>query len=300
MAAAQTMAMTTTQKIIAIAVTIIIISTVAIPVIDDLQSTIHSTGQNTTQKFAVSNQAVDSVSIQLSGSVVTVNGFSLTPSEQVIIAISDDFRIVALDIGGTVQVHVGTDSDTNRTTGDITITNGNLTYTVYGSDTPTVKALTSPNILYASESGSYGQFSGGLLNVNKDTVMYAVVSHTVSNAGLDPTSLYVSAVVKGTYQGLASAFAYGANSASVSIPEANITEKPGYLSIDTSKGVNISASAVQGVYSTYDFVQFVAPLQYTYYSDADSGLINLIGVIPILLILVPLMMAVRMIALRRN
>ena len=290
MAAAQNMAMTTTQKIIAIAVTIIIISTVAIPVIDDIlddtEVTVH---QNAAMRYQLDTRITADTAISYSGGVCTIGStvidFNPYPGSYPLI-ITDTFVVTLWDAD---VLGIISDGRIDNVT----------TATLSASAISFVDSLSNPvSISYsaidciASNSGIYGAFPYSYqFYFNKDANLISTT-----------TQLNGVSVFKGTYNDMDIAFnlPFSGTVTDISMNINVVDSGKGYYSpaeYTYSATINDVPTTVFGNVNSV----IIAPIDYTVDPNIDiDGVGNLIAVIPILLILVPLMMAVRMIALKRN
>lgn len=286
--------MTMTQKIIAIAVTIIIISTVAIPVIDDLQESQKSAANNTSELFNAVIGSGEDITITTSDGAASINGYAAPSGVDVFVSASlVVFYNNGLKVVDMVNNFVGAVS------GSIVISDRTFNYTTAGSVEKS--GTITGTYLYLAENGTYGQFKpqdGARFNNNSQ--MYGVVlTAPIAAVNYTAVTAFVSGSVRG---GFVVNEGYDLVNGSLVDVTSTLTPKLTYTETD---GYNVLSAAsvvadVSGSSGYAGILHIYAPIQYHYISDEDSSLFNLIGVIPIILILVPLMLAVRMIALKRN
>lgn len=299
MATATATPMTMTQKIIAIAVTIIVISTVAIPIINEMQQGQISVYQNSTELFACASSGDDITLTVVSAGHVEVNGYEVpTVNSSRLLAVSDN---VAIIIGSSSSTFVAVTDPVNgrHNTTEVTITGGVLSY-VDTNVTYTVNL--EGDFYYPSASGTYGMFyPSSEYNFNKEAVFFTFVNNSFSNAGLSPNTVSVNALYKGTYNDLKFLFASESSFVGGSATITNIDDSgEGYLSTTSNSQVSYVIKNDVGTYTYSGPKAFLAPLEYISIAESNEFAVQLFDVIPILLLLVPLMMAVRMITLRRN
>lgn len=283
-------------SVVAIAIIVLIVSTVAVPVIEDSTSEYRTTGQNADMFYKMAANT-DVVNITLADDTLTVNGYvlpAITANTDTIVVFADDFRISAFYNDG-VQVHISTPNIAGRTTGNIAINSNTVTWTAYDTSDSLSYQYTSSTLLYASSTGDYGAFSyGHTANLNTDSKIYAMVSVVMDGT-------YISGLLSGTIYNLVPSFLVGASSVSLDFSNAVADSGKDYLIY--TNGYNSTISAVidgQTKTVTQISIPILAPIEYTYISDSDSSIISLLNVVPILLFLVPVMFAVRMIQTRRN
>lgn len=301
MAAAQTMAMTMTQKIVAIAVTIIIISTVALPIIDDAEAGIKVVTQNTGQTFSMVEQdnSTDYTITYISSSSVSINGVIYPINTYDIILYSDGLTV---DIAAS-NMRVTTPDYLENTT-EIVLSGGTATYT----NTSSIEHTADYSwFLIMNTTGNYGLFRSGEIFINEESTLYYTRANTsFTNSDLDPSSVNARGyVMAGTFDNLKSVFAQsnttGVTSIELSGKITGVTEvsKGVYsVKVGTNK-IDAVADTNLGEYTNTAIAMSIiaAPLNYYYYDDSST---SMFGIVAIMLILVPVMLAVRMITLRRN
>lgn len=303
MAAAQNMAMTSTQKIIAIAVTIIIISTVAIPIIDDLQDQQTTVVQNTTEKYVSSANTDGAVTLSFVGTSFYVNGVETDKPTWAVLAASP--KMILASSGATATTMQLITKDLRVVITSLTWNNGNVSYVAGDSTEGTVSDV--GDIFYVAKKGDYGLFYGTTDDYHINVDQKALVVAHKGWASTSPAFDGVFELKNGEFT--ASDFTLEANTLTYGEPFADVTtwsfggsivkdgDSPNYVVSPLSLTyVNPSNSTSYTDVGVYVF----APLAYNIISSEDASMINLIGIIPIILILVPLMMAVRMMALKRN
>lgn len=300
MAAAQNMAMTTTQKIIAIAVTIIIISTVAIPVIDDVQKEIATTGNNSAFSFMASTGSDITTSITNVDSTISIGDLVISKTGDVHAAtILISSGLIINTYSSTLRVtDISNDIQLAQVTA-IDITSGAYSYTVSGTD---YSGTLAGDVLFLSDTGTYGYFDSiSDLKLNSNSKVYVTYAVTPFRDSSN-NSLSLTGVISGTIKdGMSGTLYKYVSSEFVSVSSSstiNAVDEDGIMYSLT----NIESSAIDSsvTYNRTVTGGIFAPIEYKYISDSDESLINLIGILPIMLILVPLMMAVRMMALKRN
>lgn len=304
MANATATPMTMTQKIIAIAVVIIIISSVALPVIDQMQQGTTETGSNTplfrVGEITDANEHI----LSFSSGTATFDDYSVDMSSagNQIMAVTDSIVVFHRNSSNDMRVYAA-DADTPYgAVSSITFENGTATWEI--SDTTYTKTYTQ---LYALDpNGNYGGYTSGTeLKFNADSVLFGwQFNLDVKNPDLDPSTIrYISLLFKGTYNDMQSVILTTANEA--------VTESDGTVSLSAHLQDGGYYSFVLGTDATSTVVEndvgdyfatlgyaLLAPITYTYSEELDGA--DLFGVVAIMLILVPVMMAVRMIALKRN
>ena len=275
-------------KVVALTVFIIIATQLLIPVVDDVQTSIYSEAMNTTSYFAVAN-ASDTVTITYDEDTqeIVVNGFTIpdTPnlSQYKLLAYADDFFLCyRLSVSKIYLESKQYGSSISITSGTITIDADKITY----SET---EIPYSGTLYYAAESGDLGLF--GIkdpdlkFNADSELVTFCATS--------------VAFIAKGTYDNMTMDFFFSLSE------DYQGVENPGFISgvVDSNQGyyhlannsrfefkiVNSDDSVTDTAVGS---VSVVAPIEYRYTGPSDVSMINLIGVIPILVIIAAIVMAV--------
>lgn len=296
-------------SVVAIAIIVLIVSTVAVPVIEDSSETIRTVDQNTAQRYSIVSSTA-ALTVDSSSNVVQIGDYTMPTGTGVgIVAITDSFILRHYDVGHPELMYVddGVNDLFSQSTSFVVFDGTKMTYTSSGVE----RTCNYSWLLIASDSGDYGFFSGVAFNFNKDSVIYTVYWNNVTNSDLSPTSARCMAVLAGKMGEFKSVFCTtdtvdvtfaGNNAGSVNIT--SFSEGDGYYTMPISPRatLTVQSSSPAGDYSIVNssWTVFIAPIEYTYISDNDYAAINLLDVLPILLFLVPVMFAVRMIQTRRN
>lgn len=304
MANSNASATTLTQKVIAIAVMIVVISTVALPVIGDMQDGETKTGSNTPiYRLDLLNDSA-AHTLSFADSTATYGDYVISftgVTSGTLLAFSDTFMAFYRSSSGDMRIYVNDGSAPYGAMSSITFENGIATWTASGNTyTKAYSWLYVPN-----QNGSLGAFNtGDTIKFNASSELWAFQYNLdVKNQDLEPATIrYVTALNHGTYNNMQSVIAYTANesvTSTDSVVSLNAISDDGYLTyIVGSSTADYTVENNLGVYTASLKFFVTAPVEYTYTTGNDWA--NLIGVLPILLILVPVMMAVRMIATRRN
>lgn len=288
-------------SVVAIAIIVLIVSTVAVPVIDNAQEDQKTEYNNTTEQFKLVS-SVESITIRwlstteysINDVVYTIRGTTIAISDNVIITVvQNNIQVRNISDDGS-----GFNLDTSAALGTnqvVTISNGILT-----TDKGSCSVLGNLFIISNSEDATYGYYPySGVVNINKQSVFAANLTITINSVSylISCHGTYDNLVVTGVYNNTSSQFMDPADFSIQFVGE--ITDNGSYLTIGSKLfkatyndgGVEYSGQNTRGIY---------APIQYYVISDSDATIISLLGVIPILLFLVPVMFAVRMIQTRRN
>lgn len=273
--------------VLSILVAVIIVATVAIPVIEDSSKDIHSTVQNTTQKYYAtsSSDLSEDLTITLeSASNYKINGesYDLSLNNIVIITDTGDMWVI---YANNYNLYQKSGNYAQRSLG----IGGFTTFYTDG----TYKATTSAgveytgtfgNVVYPSNDGDLGYFinSTAYANDASDVIFFSISGSNGAMFAIEykATGEEVEKIV--------SPFASGAG---VTLTDAAIS----YNSSDET----IADNAINGLTykvgdTSYTLRSFIAPLEYKTITENDSAMISILQIVPLLLLIVPVMMAVRM------
>lgn len=292
------------MKIITIVVAVLMIATVALPVIEDAQAGLVIHKQNTGQTYSmIESSSTTEYVITVSGTTVTVNDYTVGPlSELTHIAFTDTLFVQYLSSSLRVLSDNYTGNDINTTT--ITFSNGTATWTSNGNS----YSNTYSWIMIADPDGNYGAFNSGEVFFNADSKVFLGYTNltTNTNSDLTPTTVTVRAAgFFGTYDDLQTLICTTSTAGITSISGTAVIDSA-VVHSDSTISVNLASSQVSCVFTTDvgDYTdnielygRIIAPLEYTV---IDNSMYSLFGVIGVLLVIVPVMMAVRMMALKRN
>lgn len=273
--------------VLSILVAVIVVATVAIPVIEDSSKDIHSTVQNTTQKYYAtsSGDLSEDLTITLeSTNSYTINGESYDLNINSIVMITDTGDMWVI-YGNNYNLYQKNSSYIQRSLG----IGGSTTFYTDG----TYKATTSAgveytgtfgNVIYPSNDGDLGYFlnSTAYADDASDIIFFSISGSNGAMFAIEykATGEEVEKIV--------SPFASGAE---VTLSDAAIS----YNSTDET----IADNAINGLTykvgdTSYTVSSFIAPLEYKTITENDSAMISILQIVPLLLLIVPVMMAVRM------
>lgn len=284
--------------VIGITIAIILIASM-VPTMLSSSDNIKSIGTNTTEGAITYSLASDpEVTISHGTSVIDVNGYELTPSRQTIIAACDTWCIFAFDTNNFYVLHDET-YDTVLSTSDAVISNGVLSYTKSNNSEITMDVVGT--VIYGDNvNPSYvGYTSGTTFNTNANSKVYIFGNPGMTNSNLSPNSISPIAYGFGTIGDLEYACM---NIAGVTASSVELTTDPentaGHLSITNKYDAEVTNttgtySTTQATYGTY------VPINYDDITSSDQSMRDLIGIIPIMLIIAVLIMAVGLVSKSR-
>lgn len=289
-------------SVVAIAIIVLIVSTVAVPVIEDSTDGIKISKQNSGQMFAlttVNDSKSYSFSYDSESGYVTVNDYSFKPTNGSTLAFTDSIYVFFQN-----GMRAYADNDvTAVSTSSIVFASGVASWNISGVEytaSYTYAFLPDPN-------GTYGAFkSGDVIKFNADSkLVYTGANQLFTNSNLDPSSILVrNLVLYGTYDNFDSLWARstteGITYISLNSDLGDLVTQfdDGHMELTVGSNWQITAETNLGDYTRLTtLITVIAPLEYWVH---DSNMVSLFGVVTIILFLVPVMMAVRMIQTRRN
>lgn len=288
--------------VVCLVVIVILIATVGIPVIEDAQKEQISVEQNTTEKFAVSSGEISEVTISITEGSLTVNDYVITTTGSRMVAFADDFFIYSNSATSSLGLAIdGTSTIVSGLT-EIVINDANKTIS-YSSST----ANYTGTLYYASEKGDYGSFAySNPVYFNDDSILFfSVFDGPFVNNELSPNTIRGSVFFKGTYDDLQKMVAIktlnnvstAPNAAAVTLSD--ITEVDSICKSTNAQTLfDMTITDDTGTYSysrpSGNWYQMIAPIEYQYISDNDSMIVSLLSVIPLVLLIIPVMIAVNM------
>ena len=289
--------MTMTQKIIAIAVTIIIISTVALPVIQDMQNAQIVEEMQSGELYSVKHTN-EKVTLGYDSTYgPTLNGVALSSIYTGQTKETTRYYVICDSVVGFAFYTLSTQSWSYwaiKSTSSLTnVSINNASYSaVFESGTVTITASSTYTSSYdylviPDTTGNYGiwDYSDRPWHVDSDSTIYAALNTTAR-----------SYLIAGKISDLKVEFEISSGSLVT-----GSTASASYVPTDDGKsnvlsGITLNSGGSSA--SIVDYAVVVCPL--SYHTISDDRMYDLIGIIPIFLILVPVMLAVRMITLRRN
>ncbi len=273
--------------VLSILVAVIIVATVAIPVIEDSSKDIQTTVQNTAQKYYAtsSGDLTEDLTITLeANNRYTINGesYSLTVANIAIITDTGDLWVLYANNYNLYQ------KSNNHVSVSLSI-GGSTTFYTDGtykatSSTGTEYTGTFNNVIYPSTDGDLGYFlnTTAYADDTSDIIFFSISANNGALFAIDykATGEEVEKIV--------SPFASGAE---VTLTDVAIS----YDSTDET----IADNAINGLTykvgdTSYTINSFIAPLGYKTVTNKDSAMISILQIVPLLLLIVPVMMAVRM------
>lgn len=278
----------------AITVTVIMLAAM-IPIISDSSESIISYENNeigTNETYAIASSP--EITISKGESVINVNDYAITPASQTILAACDTWVVFAFNTSG-IYVLYDEGYDQVKTGTDVSISGGNLTYTLNSDSSEVTKAI-SGNVLYADNvNPTYVSYkTSATFKVDATSTIYVYGNPQLNNSSLTPNNLKPIAFGKGTIEGISYAFMDKVVSASSIEFAADPTEVSGHwavsntfkASVTNTDGTYSSDSALYGTY---------VPIKYKEITDTDTQMRNLLAVIPVMLVISVLLFAVAMV-----
>lgn len=279
--------------VVGITVAIIVIAAM-VPAMMDTTDNIKSVGSNdTTNAITYSISADPDLTLSVGSSAINVGDYEVSPTRQTILAACDEWCVFAFNTSAIFVLYDG-GYDSLASGTDVVISNGTLEYTKAGNVDVTKDVVGS--VIYAdNKAPTYVGYVGTTtFKVNSGAPVYFFNNAALNNSGLTPTSISPIAYGKGTPDALEYVCMNVEASASSIEPTAEPTPIDGHLamsnvytaSVTDSNGTYTNDSATYGTY---------VPINYDDVTSSDKQIINLIGIIPVMMIIAVLLLAVAMV-----
>lgn len=303
-----------TYGVVSLVVIVLLIATIAIPVIENSQSMIRTSDNNTTMRFSAVDTA-DNVNLEIvydsdEDNPVFVGDYNIPLASSgvtYLVALSESFVIYKFTThSNLVVIHDGIQNPIVSAS----ISDGILSFADKNTSTEYTVEV-SGNLLYAAEKGSYGEFFGSSINLNKGDVVYAVhnSSSALNKVGGEGT-LTIGSLLKTTV-GDSTTLAYTPLVYNYgTLDSTKLTSYGGTqtLTYDSDKDLYNLSNTTISLSATYDSENYArnistsifAPIEYTYVSVNDSAIVQLLSIIPLIMCIVPIMVVVGFISSRRD
>lgn len=283
-----------TMGIVGLVVIILMVTGAVIPAVENGQSEIRTETQNTGYSYlATSTDNLNlTASFDSDTSTLTINGYAIVLTATVPIFVCGDDVAVCTTTGIRFE---GADGTVVPTASAIEVVDG--AYTVTTSTDPVTGDLSGTSITYLTENGKLSYFApSASFNCNEDSKIQ-MFRIGVSISGVART--HIDAV--GTVKNLTSIIKTSTNDGFVEwtdvVVTADYTEQDGYYTVSK---LNYTGTYNGQTYTGSVATMSFAPTTYKYISDSDSSMISLFSIIPLLLIIVAVLYAVRLMGASRN
>lgn len=279
--------------VVGLVVAILIVTVVAIPIINDASSSIHSTSQNTTQNFAAINtDSVDSFTVEIVDNKYLINGNEFVPPSATAdyrpMVISDKFLLMMnITSSPTASMQLAFEGGTGPSITKLTLENGVWTWST-SSTSGTITGTTF--LIYPDENGTWGYFNSTSVNVSDNgycySMYYGPVWYTPEGGSQQTYGVaLVQKISKSANEGIlqigkATDSNYATNS--TIIRTANITENNGYFTV--APGSSVTATSDGNSYNRSVSHVLFAPIEYITIEPNESAIISIINIMPVLLI----------------
>lgn len=279
-------------SVVAIAIIVLIVSTVAVPVIEDAQNNVAVEKQMSGQLYSAVGTK-ETITLGYSGSFPTFNGIempNLYPDQTRYMILTDTaIAVCEYTQQAWTPWYVKTNNLLTNTPIDdvgysVLFENGTLTVTAASTSLTTYSWLMVPD-----KNGDYGvwNYTERPWFVDDDSIIYLGLNLNaityVASGTLD--ALTVNLFIENGVLG---------NDVTVNVTSAPTAD--GQSNVLSGLSLDNAGTTVE----LRNFAKIFVPLKYHVIDDSGEALYNLIGILPILLFLVPVMFAVRMIQTRRN
>lgn len=301
--------------VVCLTVVVILIATVALPVIEDMQEGAVKTDKNTDTLYLMSEETSVSISYGTAGGSAIINGVEYAAprtSGGDPLLFSDNLYIQSHNVNKVIVLYDLTKTNpvvgTLSANGEIVIENG-----VYSIDTTngTLGGTVEGTLWVKNQTGTLGRFIPA--NMTDPGVFFdkdSFIAIGNENAMTLTNSNNESISVRGTFGGTMDTFNFMSvvnMTDSVVLDPANCSVSFSYQKVDDytykliSNPITISVVYDGSTYTgTLNPAKWFASMEYDTLDEDEQSNYDLLGVVAILLILVPVLMAARMIAGRRN
>ncbi len=297
--------------VVTVLAVVLISSACIIPVVQSAQEEQYSTDNNANFRFKMI-EGTDSIVISADATGFNINATHYDVSGIVTIAISPTIQISYYSGGGTYNMAIqdALTATAISVSGSNTITLANNAYTV-NTSTPTTGTYDAP-LYVADANGDYANYLGTSASpffIDNDGVLtgylqtsITVGENTVALRGIFKGTIdelkFVSAFNNTTHEVIpvnALSIAFASNSVPVEIDSVHSQISGRSFDVKyTVEGVDYTSNGVIAQNG------LVAPVEYKYISDSDNVIIAMLGIIPVLLLLIPIMLVVRSFAVGRD
>lgn len=281
-------------SVVALVVIVILIATVCIPVIEDAQKEQVTDYNNESVAYRIAD-TTENITVTLYDSYITVNDLSIDKTDKSTSILRCDN--INLTLSGGVFWFKDLSEPVNRSVtvnGSTVVISGN-TWTI-GEDTGSVIGT----LYVISDEGSIGEYypsSETPVYINDNSVLSFMLSGVLTAEGME--SVFYSAIMRGTIGNLQIISMYVGETPLVN-PTATVT-----LSADSYTAIDPICYALTGINGTITYTDsdvtysgslstanIFAPIAYQALSDNDSMIYSLLGVIPLMLLMIPIMVCV--------
>lgn len=290
--------------IVAVLVMILMITTVVIPIVEDAQNTQTTTDDNESYNFMAVKSTDLSATITVSSGTITCNGATISENLKTIL-LADNFALYVPTAGVVTILDYENDvRGANVSTVTFSIVHGTMTYSYNSTD---YSVDLAGDVYIGAATGSYGGFLyTNPFSIDKDKKVVIVRPMLTS-------SKYVDVQLEGTLDNLQvkkiwvwdnvnSEYNEFTGDANVVVSGYTLSDDGHTYVVSQDTTVTVTANiggvdqtmALHGAASTA-----FAPIAYTV--TEQGGVINsILGVLPLMLLIVPIMAVVAMFNARRN
>lgn len=283
--------------VLSILVAVIVVATVAIPVIENSQSSIHTVSMNTNEYYTVQTD-MDPLTIEFTNPATgefKINGIDAKVGTA---PYTNTFKLFGdtINIELTSSYSVFIDSATGvrkAITSGATFSmdaNGSWTFDMGGSQT----TGTTTVIVYNDPNGNYGYYPISAITSPGIYVTKGSEIYLASTGSGDPTIMRAKAIINDqTTTELIYALVTDSTTATPSSKTVTVNVQTSEIE-NNNLSLQITAASFLIDGSTTVPAQVYVPVEYKSTSNDTRTMVNVLSIIPLLLLIVPVMMAVRM------
>lgn len=280
----------TVYAIIGVLVAVLVIATVAVPIVDESSKSISTSVNNANAVYAVA-MTDDTLTLEVvnkAASEYKLNGVTVHPTE-------DEYNSFYLIAGKNVFMRLYSDGIYARHNAQsLSIQDGYVfsasggTWTLKNGDS-VIATDTYDVLYYPSEGGTYGIYRSASEWIDKGAQYLAWKEGLTTSTEAPSTVTGPITVAWGTYGGDSTISSWSSETTKVnSTLSINVSEE-GDLADKVSFSVVYNGNTTQ-------LATVIAPISYHVITEENSSQIALLGAVVLMLFIVPVMMAVRMIS----
>lgn len=286
--------------VLSILVAIIVVATVAIPVIEDSSKEIKTTQNNVSERYMMSESTVGEITIEATKTAGTfiINGESKTINAgdyaDFWCVLTNNLFVRLYSTSSWVTFDGLPVSSTNLgTTGKVVINSEGWTVTVPSGSGAGTYTGTYDWICYPNEKGNYGlyRYSVSAAYVDNDATVFAIKeSPNVSEGVMTiPTVIWSGSIDGGDNTKIA-----WDRTNNQTLDVSSSTDV--YIKYSEKGEISTKMSSVTVEYgdNSATISTVIIPIEYHVITENDSAMISILQIVPLLLLIVPVMMAVRM------
>lgn len=286
--------------VLSILVAVIVVATVAIPVIEDSSKEIKTTQNNVSERYMMSESTVGEITIEATETAGTfiINGESKTINagdySDFWCVLTNNLFVRLYSTSSWVTFDGLPVSFTNLgTTGKVVINSEGWTVTVPSGSGAGTYTGTYDWICYPNEKGNYGlyRYSVNGAYVDNDATVFAIKESPNASEGV---MTIPSVIWSGSIDGGDNTKIAWDRTNNQTLDVSSSTNV--YIKYSEKGEISTKMSSVTVEYgdNSATISTVIIPIEYHVITENDSAMISILQIVPLLLLIVPVMMAIRM------